>query len=590
MNFLYSKKYLIIKQLCSFLLFCSTSFLAQAQGIVGDGFGGNAWYQPGNIEVGRGNASAIINGQLYLWGSASSTYAATSNIPTASKVDYLGNPTTSNNSYAEPYAVPGFTDTKTVSMHRQVGVVKNDGTGWVWGPATGTDLSPFGNTPLQVITDAKHVSASFSHVAFVKNDGTVWSVGHNRYGAFGDGTNNTSATSTPVQMTGMTDAVRVMATGSSATGAIGNANLIYRAATFVIKSDGTLWVAGGGTTYTAENNNYTATQIPSILDVVDVTGGYYHTAILTGSGEVFSMGARYYAPHGNGEYQGATNAGYHRYPQKVAFPIGTPPIVAIESDPNSDITFAIDLEGKLWGWGYQNSTAFFGNGESISLQTPLICARNVVDLNYNDQGIAYMTRNNSYPEDERIWFTSNNNDPGGGLMALNENFTPSSAYNTGLGTNIWTVSDPNGFGLSGLGTITDNTGTPITSTTTEGTLDCNATVIIGNLVEGTSSDATLQVTIDISAAGSSVVNASGSGLSIKGGTHILNASGSGEQTFYIPLSYSGATLGNFTFEVVGIGTCMADLSTVTPTNVVNTIDVLPLGNLCVPITPVTLTK
>jgi hypothetical protein len=101
--------------------------------------------------------------------------------------------------------------------------VKQDGTVWGWGYngygqlGDGTNISR--NTPVQVagLTGAAAVSAGLYHVLAVKQDGTVWTWGYNGYGQLGDGTGNNRAT--PVQVVGpngqgfLTGAVAVAAGG-----------------------------------------------------------------------------------------------------------------------------------------------------------------------------------------------------------------------------------------------------------------------------------------------------------------------------------------------------------------------------------------
>jgi alpha-tubulin suppressor-like RCC1 family protein len=84
--------------------------------------------------------------------------------------------------------------------------IKNDNTGWVWGSPPFS--SPLSYTPIQVLTDARFVDAGEYACSFVKTDGTVWTVGSNSFGAFGNGTINSATSIIPSQMSGITSAVR----------------------------------------------------------------------------------------------------------------------------------------------------------------------------------------------------------------------------------------------------------------------------------------------------------------------------------------------------------------------------------------------
>lgn len=441
--------HLIFQKICFhlvlFLVFGSLSIttISAQDNFVGDGFGGRTGYNPGNVEVGVGVGSAIVGGQLYMWGNARVNYYAIPDPASLPVVDENGVPGAGEH-YLEPSPISGFENTKLISLERQAGAIKTDDTGWVWGAGTGTYTDPFGQTPIQVITNAKHVSAAEAHVAFVKNDGTVWSVGYNRYGAFGDGTTSTTTTTTAVQMTGMTNAVRVCATGSCANGAASNANLLYRGGTLVLKDDGTVWVAGAGGSLIAGSTNNSATQIAGLSNIVDIQAGKYHAVALDTNGDLWSWGARYYAPHGNGENQ--TTTGYHHTPVQVQFPTGTPPMIAIETEPNSDITFSIDEAGTLWAWGYQASMHHIGQSTNTSEQFPVIAAKYVRDITHNNHDNTYLTRTDDYPENSRLWYTGYNS-PAAGLMPLNNEFTPSSSYINGGTVDVWLICRPQDFGL-----------------------------------------------------------------------------------------------------------------------------------------------
>ena len=94
--------------------------------------------------------------------------------------------------------------------------VKGDGTVWTWG---GDYQDQLGNgagamdepAPVQVVgpggsgylTGVPRVDAAYDHMVALKNDGTVWSWGYNRYGEMGNGTKSqTVDQESPVQVVG----------------------------------------------------------------------------------------------------------------------------------------------------------------------------------------------------------------------------------------------------------------------------------------------------------------------------------------------------------------------------------------------------
>jgi alpha-tubulin suppressor-like RCC1 family protein len=162
----------------SLLLFSHLLFTQNS--MVGDGFGGRLWYQPTNYTVGSYSGYSICytgpcsNGanQLYGWGSNFSEQLGYSSsiIPTG---------------VTTPTPIPSMTNVKYYSTGYIMGAIKNDNSGWVWG-------SGIGATPTQVITNAKFLDASSTNISFVKYDGTVWSIGSNTSGNFGDGSYNSN--------------------------------------------------------------------------------------------------------------------------------------------------------------------------------------------------------------------------------------------------------------------------------------------------------------------------------------------------------------------------------------------------------------
>lgn len=66
------------------------------------------------------------------------------------------------------------------------------------------------NTPTLVLTGAIAIGAGRNHSLAVKTDGSAWSWGANGSGQLGTNTTSTGATSTPVQMLGITNAAKAI--------------------------------------------------------------------------------------------------------------------------------------------------------------------------------------------------------------------------------------------------------------------------------------------------------------------------------------------------------------------------------------------
>jgi len=303
---------------CVLLALVATTSQAQ-NSMVGDGFGGRLWYRPTNYTVGSYSAFSLCysdpcdssSNQLYGWGNDSN--------------GELGNGPGAVCSNT-PVAIPGMSNVRYYSTGYWMGAIKNDDTGWVW-----SDPSfPF---PMQVITNAKFVDASARLVSFVKNDGTVWSIGNNVFGQFGDGT-TTSNYSAPVQMTGVINAVRVAVGGY---------------ATFVLLADSSV-LAVGYNTYGALGdpsilipNTTLPVPVPALSGIVDIKATTVATAALDANGDVYSWGTAGFA--GDGESLNDT------LPERVE---GLNNIVAISGCNDGWHFLALDANKNCYVYGLYN--------------------------------------------------------------------------------------------------------------------------------------------------------------------------------------------------------------------------------------------
>jgi len=132
----------------------------------------------------------------------------------------------------------------------------------------------------------------YGHRLFAKNDGTLWAMGHNTFGQFGDGT--TMDSSTPVQVPGVTD-VKIVAAGND----YGSA-----AHSLFIKNDDTLWAMGSndygqlgdGTT----TNRSKPVQVKGGTNVKAVAAGVRHSLFVKNDGTLWAMGLNIAGQLGDG--------------------------------------------------------------------------------------------------------------------------------------------------------------------------------------------------------------------------------------------------------------------------------------------------
>ncbi|AYQ31940.1 hypothetical protein [Runella sp. SP2] len=117
------------------------------------------------------------------------------------------------------------------------------------------------------------------------------------------------------------------------------------------------------------------------------------------------------------------------------------------------------------------------------------------------------------------------------------------------------------------------------STPGVGVIDCSKTKLYPAPVQGTPSQLSLLVTINVTTIGDfSPITINGSGMSLVSGFDKVTATTTGVQTFHIPIKYDGTTLTNaLQFTIGQAGSCAADL-TKTPTKAITDIWTLE----CVP--------
>jgi gliding motility-associated-like protein len=316
-----------------------TSGTIAQNSMVGDGFGGRLWYRPTNYGVGAYSAFSVCyddpcdsaTAQLYGWGY--DQHGELGNGPDTIPSDV-------------PMAIPSMNDVRYYSTGYMSGGIKNDATGWVWSHTT----YPF---PTQVLTNARFVDASIGFASFVKNDGSVWSIGDNSTGAFGDGS-TTSVFTEPVRMTGVNNAVRV------ACGGVTN---------YVLLDDGTVRSVGynggvflGDPAITAAYTT-NAGPVSGLSQIIDIKANIWAAAALDANGDVYCWGTGGYT--GDGDLLNDT----------IAVRIGSlSNVVAISGCTDGHHFLALDADKNCYSWGFLN----YGAGGVDP--APVLVATDVIDI------------------------------------------------------------------------------------------------------------------------------------------------------------------------------------------------------------------
>lgn len=274
----------------------------------------------------------------------------------------LGNRTTEPSARAA--AVLGLSGATAVSAGTgQSLALKADGTVWAWGQNalgySGADMIPIPvlctpgypltanvTAPVQVagLDRVVQIAAGFLYVAALREDGTVWTWGSNSSGQLGTGA-TADHVCLPTRVAGLSGITAIAAGGSHA---------------LALKNDGTVWSWGENTTGNLGNGSLIASNVP--LRVAGLAGirsisASDHSVALDSAGNVWSWGSNSTGQVGNDRTQencATVNIGYYslacvKSPVRVEGLPATEKIVA-----GSGVTYAIDREGVVWGWGNSN--------------------------------------------------------------------------------------------------------------------------------------------------------------------------------------------------------------------------------------------
>jgi len=176
--------------------------------------------------------------------------------------------------------------------------LKSDGTVWAVGRNNFGQLGDGTTTdrpnPVQVmnadgtaLSGVVGISAGYDHTVYLKSDGTVWAVGRNDFGQLGDGT--TQRRSDLVQV--------INVDGTALSGVVGISAGVYH--TVYLKSDGTVWATGFNNWGQLGDRKITDRSIPVQVTNADgsefggavgISAGYQHTVYLKSDGTVWAAG------------------------------------------------------------------------------------------------------------------------------------------------------------------------------------------------------------------------------------------------------------------------------------------------------------
>jgi alpha-tubulin suppressor-like RCC1 family protein len=234
------------------------------------------------------------------------------------------------------------------------------------------------------LTDVVAVASGEIHAAALKKDGTVWAWGNNNYNQLGDST-GTQRTA-PVKVKNMSDITQI---------AVRNALNSTSAATYALKSDGTVWSVGGnemgqfgilgtmvavkhpalsGITMIAAggSNSFLAlkddgtiwsakAKLTIISDVAYIACGSTHNLAIKKDGTVWAWGTNNAGQLGDSTKKNSTTPVQVKHISNV---------VAVKG--GSAFSMALKADGTVWAWG-SNDTKQLGvplNVYTTPIQVP----------------------------------------------------------------------------------------------------------------------------------------------------------------------------------------------------------------------------
>ena len=240
--------------------------------------------------------------------------------------------------------------------------VQNDGTLWTVGANTHGQLGrPYGNTnsvPAKISSNVVAVAAGSHTSFFIKTDQTLWGVGRNNGGELGDGTPENKFT--PILIS--SNVLHV--SGCKDTGDFdGNS--------FFIKTDGTLWGMGNNTSGQLGDGSNLSTRIPILVssNFISVCAAKATSYAIDRNGILWATGQNRFGQIGDGTTSNR-NIFVRVHSNSVA--------VAAGSSPGKGMNYALVIggDGNLFGMGY-NAFGQIADGVPPGRSTPLFIAKNV---------------------------------------------------------------------------------------------------------------------------------------------------------------------------------------------------------------------
>ncbi len=353
---------------------------------------------------------------------------------------------------------------------------------YAWGDNTygqlGDGTTTQRNSPTQVTNLGNGASqlASNNYTGYaLKADGSVYAWGRNDHGQLGNGSHDTSAHSTPAQISSLSNIISISTMAGSETA-------------FALRADGTIWSWGLDYNGSTGDGNSTPSDVLTPTEVVAPSGtsGYLTNVVaisadgidglaLKADGTVWVWGSNDVGQLGNGTY--CTTSCVNPYPQQITALSNVRSIIG-----GTSIGTAIKTDGTVYVWGQDrygeagaSSTGTCNSQGCITTPTQVSGLSNITSAtwgwNYVSSSSPSIPGNNY---DQGLFTKS-----GGSLyvagplntpptsvsgvsaaVQVSETMDSTQAYLKSDGT-VWTIGNDN-YGQIGNGT---SSGTPVTTYT-----------------------------------------------------------------------------------------------------------------------------
>ena len=245
------------------------------------------------------------------------------------------------------------------NWHGELGIGTNSGP-----ENCGSDTlsSSCSTTPVSVsgISNATNVSVGNGHTCALTSSGGVKCWGYNYSGQLGNG--STTSSTMPVDVSGLTNGVTKISTGNEHTCALTSSGGVK------CWGDNFYGQLGNGTT-TDSSTPVDVTGLTNGVTAVSII--WNHTCALTSSGSVKCWGANYSGQLGNGASSGPQTCGSYDYYACATTPVDVLSLSSVTAISAGGMhTCALTSFGSVKCWG-QNFVGQLGNGATTDSYTPV---------------------------------------------------------------------------------------------------------------------------------------------------------------------------------------------------------------------------